>query len=163
MIGERTKTSNTRLKSWQKSPTETQQKEKGREGFFPAWLLSPPRPFGHTLLLQHSLECLFMTRKLLVDFPGRWGSSGGMEQGKRAGTTLHQILNCLETVCSLPNPCAVLPVTWRLRRAHKGATGAMCLCFANPSWPCLSCSTQASTCGRGVCFAKQGAGSSQWT
>lgn len=87
-----------------------------------------------------------------------------MEQGKVAATTLSQILNCLETGYFLPNLCVALPMTPRLQRAHKkGATGATCLCFANPSWPRLSCSTKVSACRRGVCFSKQGAGSSQGT
>lgn len=85
--------------------------------------MSPPRPFGHVLLFQHSPECLFITRR-------NRGNRGGVGwSGKGAGITLCHTPDCLETNRLLPSPNPALLCAWPEAPAQRGGCWCQALCF----------------------------------
>lgn len=81
-----------------------------------------------------------------------------MEQGKRAGITLCQILNCLETNKTAPFPksCAALHKTPRLQVwAHQDGNGWSHVFVFHQPVLALSRRTKAAAWKRNVRFAKQ--------
>lgn len=89
--------------------------------------MSPPRPFGHILLFQHSPECLFITRR-------NRGNRGGVGwSGKGAGITLCHTPDCLETNRLLPSPNPALLCAWPEAPAlsvHRGEAAGARLCVS---------------------------------
>lgn len=98
--------------------------------------MSPPRPFGHVLLFQHSPECLFITRR-------NRGNRGGVGwSGKGAGITLCHTPDCLETNRLLPSPNPALLCAWPEAPAQRGGCWCQALCFPGLGKELWLCQTE---------------------